>query len=151
MAEKTEYARKLNGMAEDLGSVIGLSNTLLLCGTRGSETLYVPNQATPGHILEKLLGDTAFRRMVEEWGGETITIPALADFGRYQRIRKSARLLAMGKSLHHVALLTGVTYNQAKNDRQSAENLGILPKVLCGDRRIKSDAQVIAQLGFDGF
>jgi len=151
MAEKKEYTRKPNGMAEDLGGVIGFSNTLLLCGTRGGQTLYVPNQPTPGHLLATLLGETAFRKMVEEWGGETITVPALADFGRYQRIRKGARLLAEGRSLHTVALLTGVTYNQAKNDRRAAELLGILPAVLTGDRTIKSDAQVIAQLGFDGF
>ena len=151
MDAETKFKRKPNGMAEDLGAVIGFSNTILVCGIFGGKTLYVPEKIGNGHRLETLLGETAFRRLIEEWGGETITIPALADFGRYQRIRKGATLLAQGKSLHAVALLTGVTYNQAKNDRRNAELLGILPTVLTGCRKIGSDAQVIEQLRLEGF
>lgn len=151
MSDTATYTRKPNGLAEDLGATIGLTNTLRLCGTRGGQQLYVPNQPTPGHILETLLGPRAFAALVEAWGGETITIPALADFGRYQRIRKGATLLAQGRSLHAVALMTGVTYNQAKNDRRTAELLGILPTVLTGCRKIGSDAQVIEQLRLEGF
>lgn len=151
MAEKTAYKRKPNGMAEDLGAIIGFSNTLLLCGTRGGKQLYVPEKPTPGHLLETLLGATAFAAMVAEWGGETVTIPALADFGRYQRIRKCATLIAQGQSLHAVAALTGVTYTQVKNDRRTAELLGVLPMVLINGPVIRSDEQVIEQLGFEGF
>jgi hypothetical protein len=146
-----KYQRKPNGFAEDLGAAIGLTNTLLLCGTRGRTQLYVPEKASPGHLLETLLGPTAFAAMVAEWGGETITIPALADFARYQRIRSCAQLLAAGKSLHSIALMTGVTYNQAKNDRRSAELLGILPLVLRGETKLATDEQVVGQLGFEGF
>lgn len=151
MDTKTRFKRKPNGMAEDLGAVVGFSNTILICGIWGGKTLYVPEVFSAGHRLAELLGDTAFRQLVAEWGGETITIPALADFGRYQRIRKGATLLAQGRSLHAVALITGVTYNQAKNDRRTAELLGILPTVLTGCRKIGSDAQVIEQLRLDGF
>ena len=151
MAEETTWKRKPNGMAEDLGAVIGFSNTLLLCGTRGGKTLYIPETALSGHLLERLLGESAFRRLVEEWGGETIEVPALTAFTRYQRIRKAATLHVQGKSLHAIALATGVTYQQAKNDQRTAEQLGIVPLVLTGDRRLKSDAEVIRQMGFDGF
>ena len=151
MAEDTTFKRKPNGMAEDLGAVIGFSNTVLVCGIWGAKTLYVPEKAVAGHRLEVLLGATAFRRLVEEWGGETLTIPGLADFGRWRRIRKAAELRVAGCSLHRIALLTGVTYQQVKNDIRSAEQLGLIPLVLTGERRVKSDAEVIRQIGFDGF
>jgi len=145
-----QFKRRCNGIAEDLAAVIGLTNTLLLCGTRGGDSLYVPGQATPGHMLETLLGQTAFQRMVEEWGGTSFTVPALSDFGRYQRIRKCAELVGQGKSLHAIAKVTGVTYQQVKNDRRAAEMLGILPLVLMGRVKVRSDAEVIEQLQLPG-
>ena len=150
MAENT-LKRKPNGLAEDLGAVVGFSNTVLICGILGGKTLYVPEKVAADHRLATLLGDTAFRRLVEEWGGETLTIPGLADFGRWQRIRKAATLRMQGRSLHCIAAMTGVTYQQVKNDIRSAEALGLIPLVLCADRRVKSDAEVIRQMGFEGF
>ncbi len=147
----TTLQRKPNGIAEDLGAVIGFSNTILVCGVWGGKTLYVPEKTSTGHRLAGLLGATAFARLVEEFGGETLTIPALADFGRWQRIRKAATLRLQGRSLHAIAALTGVTYQQVKNDIRSAELLGLIPLVLCADRRVKSDAEVIRQMGFEGF
>lgn len=151
MSEKTEFKRKPNGLAEDLGAVIGFSNTLLICGVFGGKTLYVPEAASVDHRIEKLVGRRAFVSLVSEWGGETLTVPALADFGRYQRIRRGAELLVHGRSLHTVARVNGITYNQAKNDRRTAELLGLLPLVLTGKREVVSDERVIEQLGFDGF
>lgn len=151
MAEEIDCKRKLNGVAEDLGAVIGLTKTLLLCATLGGTKLYVPDAARPDHRLFKLLGESAFRRLVAEWGCAHLNVPALADFGRYQRIRKAAEMHARGNSLHAIAAATGVTYQQAKNDLRTAENLGIVPLVLTGDRKVKSDAEVIRQMGFEGF
>lgn len=145
-----QFKRRSNGIAEDLAAVIGLTNTLLLCGTRGGDNLYVPGQATAGHLLESLLGKCAFERLVEEWGGTSFTVPSLSDFGRYQRIRKCAELVGQGRSLHSVAKLTGVTYQQAKNDRHSAEMLGILPMILVGKIKVRSDQEVIEQLSLPG-
>lgn len=146
-----KYTRKPNGLAEDMGAIIGFSNTLLICGTRGGRTLYVPEAATPGHLLETLIGPAAFARMVEAWGGETLTLPALSDFHRYQRIRRCAQWLTEGRSIHNIALLNGVTYNQTKNDRKTAELLGLLPLVFKGRTPIPDDDKVIQQLGFEGF
>ena len=83
--------------------------------------------------------------------GETLTIPGLADFGRWRRIRKAAELRVAGRSLHSIALLTGVTYQQVKNDIRTAELLGLIPPVLGAERRVKSDAEMIRQAGFEGF
>ena len=71
MDTKTRFKRKPNGMAEDLGAVVGFSNTILICGIWGGKTLYVPEVFSAGHRLAELLGDTAFRQLVAEWGGET--------------------------------------------------------------------------------
>lgn len=146
-----EFARKPNGIAEDLGSIIGFSNTLLLCATRGGQGIYIPNTATPGHPIAALIGESAFARLVEAFGGETFNLPALADFGRYQRIRRCAQMICEGKSLHTIARENGVTYNQVKNDRRTAERLGLIPLVFTGPTEVPSDAAVFGQLGFDGF
>jgi hypothetical protein len=146
----TTLQRKPNGIAEDLGAIVGFSNTILICGVWGGKTLYVPNTATTGHRLAGLLGESAFIRLVAEFGGETLTIPALVDFGRWQRIRKTATLRLQGRALHGIAKMTGVTYQQVKNDIRRAEQLGLIPLVLCADRRVKSDAEVIRQMGLDG-
>lgn len=151
MTADTTFKRKPNGMAEDLGAVIGFSNTVLVCGIWGGKTLYVPEKVTAGHRLETLLGATAFRNMVDEWGGTTIDIPGLSDFRRWRRIRKAAELRVAGRSLHSIALLTGVTYQQVKNDIRTAELLGLIPPVLGAERRVKSDAEMIRQAGFEGF
>jgi len=151
MAEDTLIKRKPNGLAEDLGAVVGFSNTVRICGLWGGKTLYVPEKAHAGHQLETVLGASAFRQLVAEFGGETLTIPSLADFGRWQRIRKAATLRMQGRSLHCIAAMTGVTYQQVKNDIRSAELLGLIPLVLCADRRVKSDDEVIRQMGFEWF
>lgn len=150
MSEASALQRKPNGIAEDLGAIVGFSNTILICGVWGGKTLYVPNTATAGHRLAGLLGDSAFSRLVAEFGGETLTIPALADFGRWQRIRRTATLRVQGRDLHSISRITGVTYQQVKNDIRSAELLGLIPLVLRADRRVKSDAEVIGQMGLDG-
>ena len=151
MDTKTRFKRKPNGMAEDLGAVVGFSNTILICGIWGGKTLYVPEVFSAGHRLAELLGDTAFRQLIAEWGGETITVPALSEFGRWQRIRKAATLRLTGRALHSIANVTGVTYQQAKNDIRTAELLGLIPLVLTAERRVKSDAEVIRQMGFEWF
>lgn len=146
-----EFSRKPNGIAEDLGGIIGFSNTLLLCATRGGQNIYVPNTPTPGHVLETLLGASAFARLVETFGGESFTLPMLSDFNRYQRIRRCAQMICEGKSLHAIARENGVTYNQTKNDRRTAEKLGLLPLVFTGPANVPSDDAVFGQSGFDGF
>ena len=64
---------------------------------------------------------------------------------------KAATLRLTGRALHSIANVTGVTYQQAKNDIRTAELLGLIPLVLTAERRVKSDAEVIRQMGFDGF
>lgn len=151
MSEKQEFKRKPNGLAEDLGAAIGFTNTLLICGVFGGKTLYVPEVVSTDHRLEKLIGHQAFVALVAEWGGETLTVPALADFGRYRRIRRGAELLCQGKSLHAIARVNSITYNQAKNDRKTAELLGLLPLVFTRRPEVASDERVIEQLGFERF
>ena len=56
MDAETKFKRKPNGMAEDLGAVIGFSNTVLVCGIWGGKTLYVPEKAGSGHRLALVFG-----------------------------------------------------------------------------------------------
>lgn len=148
MAEQ-EFKRSKNGLAEDLGAVIGFSNTLFLCAIRGGKTLYVPEAVSEDHWLAINIGASAFRAMVGEWGGETITVPALAEFTRYQRIRRTAELLSKGHGLHQIARLHSISYNQAKNDRRSAELLGLIRMVLAGMGSVKTTREVLEQKGFE--
>jgi hypothetical protein len=120
------FVRKQNGIAEDLGAIIGLTNALLLCGIRGGSNLYIPKQVTEGHVLWAMIGEAAFSALVDEYGGQSITIPALAEFGRYQRIRKCADILNAGGTIHSASKVVGVTPNQVKNYVRTAVLLGLI-------------------------
>lgn len=149
MTDHPEFKRSRNGLAEDLGACLGFSNTLFLCAIRGGKTLYVPEVVTEDHWLAINLGISAFRAFVAEFGGETITIPALAEFARYQRIRRTAELLGKGHGLHQIAKMHAISYNQAKNDRRSAEMLGLIRLVLAGQGSVKTTREALEQKGFE--
>lgn len=139
---------KQNNLAEDLGAIIGFCNTLMLCSTRGGKKFYVPKQVSKEHLLNKLIGASAFARLVDEFGGESIDLPSLADFDRFRRIRRCAELFLSGKNMHEIASETGVSYQQAKNDRQRAEQLGLIPLVLHSRPAVESIDKDVSEKQF---
>lgn len=144
----TDIFQKQNNLAEDLGAIIGFCNTLMLCSTRGGKKFYVPKQVSKEHLLHKLIGAPAFARLVDEFGGESIDLPSLADFDRFRRIRRCAELFLAGQNMHQIASETGVSYQQAKNDRQRAEQLGLIPLVLHGKPVVDCIGKEVAEKQF---
>lgn len=110
-----------HGLIEDLGAELGCEATLRLIAVFGGASLYVPCDPTPGHPLECVLGRSAFARLVNGWGGLSISIPVGGEFDRLRRLRRVARLLSTGLSVPQVAQEVGLTERHVRNlGRQAA-------------------------------
>ena len=64
---------------EDVGAVVGYRAASILSYRYGGQTLYVPASPRPGHPLALLIGPSALRALVAEWGGESLRIPQPID------------------------------------------------------------------------
>ncbi len=64
---------------EKISLAVGTSAALRLAAFFGGtgKNLYVPLEATPGHLIEKLIGAEAFGYLVEAFAGENVWMPAV--------------------------------------------------------------------------
>ena len=96
---------------DDVCAIIGFSATVRLIAWHGGSHIYVPGEATPGHPLVALMGESALRALVDEFGSQTLWIPADVNGGAreaIQRKRTVARLIHRGHSSHQIAAETGL-------------------------------------------
>ena len=123
---------KENGMLEDLGAVMGTEAAVRLVAVFGRGQLYVPHTAESGHPIEHVVGRRPFKRLVNEFGGETITVPAAGDFQRLRRMRQVVRLLSEGFSVEELSRLFEYTPRTIRNIERQAARIGLdgrsLPK-----------------------
>lgn len=77
-----------------LSDAIGPVPALVFCAfASAAKTFYVPETYIAGHILERLLGEDSFLKMIANFGGETIMIPAM----RLDEIRHLGLVYRMSK------------------------------------------------------
>lgn len=81
---------------EKIANQIGTSAALRLAAFWGGtgRQLYVPLEATPGHLIEKVIGPEAFGFLVQAYGGENLWLPQvdlepLRNAGRVYLLRQS--------------------------------------------------------------
>lgn len=103
MAFSTDFIQ-----ADRLASVIGLPATLTLCGFFGKsgQRVYVPIETTPDHILQKLIGTEAFKKLVATHAGECLAIPEV-DLTTLRRAGMVYRLSRREIPVSDIALATG--------------------------------------------
>lgn len=123
-----------NTTLDDLAAIVGFSATVrfsMWFGARGNKyNTYIPNQVNEGHVISKLIGVPAMRRLVDEFGGEHLSVPSLHGAfieGRNALIRD--RLLA-GIGTKIIAEETGLTERRVQQIRRELETMGLLPLVL---------------------
>ncbi|PAS92236.1 MAG: hypothetical protein CGU28_16890 [Candidatus Dactylopiibacterium carminicum] len=123
---------KPNGLAEDLGAILGFEATSRLLAVYGGGTLYIPNEASEKHPIAAVIGLPAMRHLCEEFGGQILRVPEHDEFRRLRLVRSVARLLSLGLSYSAVADSLGVAPRQVQRYRQQAEEIGLLPYVMQG-------------------
>lgn len=114
---------KPHGLLEELGAHMGAEAAMRLVAVFGGGQLYVPATATRAHPLAAVLGVRSFRRLVDAWGGETISVPDGAEFVRLRRLRRVTRLLADGAKVDEIARHIGVTPRTVRNLRARAHQM----------------------------
>jgi hypothetical protein len=145
---KTNICRKLQGnlkgrnpmemrntTLDDICCVLGFSATLKLAAWFGgtNHNLYVPGTVDEKHVIAKLVGVPAFRRLVDEWGNEHLSIPLAHEHEIDRRNRRIRDLLLEGKGAKEISGITGVTERRVQQLRREMESMGLLPLILPGN------------------
>jgi hypothetical protein len=117
-----------NGTLEDIAAVIGFSATIRLSSWYGGKTLHVPVEPRDSHPLFMVLGASPFKALVEEWGGESISIPINAEYHDSVRRRSVAVMIASGMSSRDISSVLYISPQHVNRLKIEAEELGMLPK-----------------------
>jgi len=121
-----------NGIAEDLGAILGYSAATRLMALYGGQKIYIPNQCDGAHRLALLLGESAMSGLCAEFGGQLLKVPSHEEYKRMQRIRVVADLIQAGWRVSDIAESMEFSARQVRNYRTQAEQFGLLPLVFHG-------------------
>ncbi len=97
----------------NLVAAIGLEGALTLVAFAGGRTLYVPESYRRGHLLERLLGEETFLRMIAAHGGETVMF-AHARMDAERRVGAVYRGMRAGMSTRQIAGQLGISYRRVR-------------------------------------
>ena len=128
---------------DDVCAIIGFSATVRLIAWHGGSHIYVPGEATPGHPLVALMGESALRALVDEFGSQTLWIPADVNGGAreaIQRKRTVARLIHRGHSSHQIAAETGLALRTVQRISRELRDANLVPTT--EQDRVPADAPV---------
>ncbi len=96
-------------MFERLSDQIGGGPALKICAFFGaSKALYIPTQASPEHVIAKLIGESAMADLCAAFGGQAMPLPALEVEG----LKNAGRVFLMqnsGISQARMGALLGLT------------------------------------------
>lgn len=115
---------------DDVCALIGFAATSRLIAWHGGEHIYVPVEATPEHALAALMGDSALRALVDEFGGQTLWIPADiagADRQNIQNKRAVAKLTNKGRSPQEIAVELGLSSRHVMRIIAELRSRGLIP------------------------
>jgi hypothetical protein len=125
---------RLNGILEDISAEIGFTATSALAAWFGGLNLYIPAEIKPGHPIAAVIGITAFRRLVQNFGTEILCMPE----GRQDEIDRRDRIIAemLGSKItaKTISEKTGITLRRVQQIRSKLEASGLIP--LVGQRKL---------------
>lgn len=127
-----------NTTLDDISAVIGFSATLRLVAWFGDgSNLYVPIVAEEGHLLVRLLGMAAAKRLCEAWPGEHLAVPRLRDHEDDLRKRSVARFIEKGFGTREIAGILRVSERRVQQILRELEVAGLV-QVAGPARRVKT-------------
>jgi len=132
-----------NGIVEDISAEIGYTATTTLIDWLGGTSLYVPQFATEDHMIEKLIGPSAFRHLVDAFGNSILNLPIDYRRERTQRNRLIGALIAKGIGATEIAKISGISLKQIGHVRADLESAGLLPFVIGTYDLLMMDAESI--------
>jgi len=81
-------------IVQDIAHLIGIESALRLVERYQGTDMWVPDEYRPNHVLEQLVGETGFKKLIEKYGAESHEIPkcdAAIRTVRNKLIRESTR------------------------------------------------------------
>lgn len=111
---------------EDVCGAVGYRATRILAAWFAGRQFYVPGEVRPSHPLATLLGPSAFRALVLEFGYGRINVPARRDDDVYFQKRTIAEWLAQGMTPGEVAERTDLTRRRVEQIRRELVREGWL-------------------------
>lgn len=116
-----------NTTLDDISAVIGFSATLRLVAWFGDgSNLYVPVVAEEGHLLARLLGLPAAKRLCEAWPGEHLAVPRLRDHEDDLRKRFVARMIEKGFGTREIAGMQRISERRVQQILRELEVAGLV-------------------------
>ena len=118
-----------------LAEGIGIDAALTLVGFfDGMPTAYIPGYRRAGHILERVLGEAGFLRLIASFGGETLSMPSL-NLDAERRLGAVYRGMKAGQSTRQIADRLGVSFRRVRQLEvaiKSGGPLTVTAKARCG-------------------
>ncbi len=121
---------KPNGFMEDLAQDIGYTAATALLDWFGGTSLWVPSEHSENHVIERVIGVSAFRQLIRVYGHKTLNLPL--DYRREisRRNRMIGALILKGVKPAEIARIALMTERQVHYVRVSLEQAGLLPYIL---------------------
>lgn len=116
----------LNSIYDDLAASVGYTATVKLRTWYAGSRLYVPQRATEGHTLARLIGFPALRALVRDFGADQNLWLPLGEEDRYVRNRDVARRFAAGDTVAQVANRFGLSERRVEQLRADLVGDGTL-------------------------
>lgn len=105
-------------LMQNIAELIGVAASINLVRVWGGVRLYIPASAGIGHTIANVIGQQELETLCAEYGGETITLPAINNVDMQLKYRQIKKLLAEGVSNRDVALRTGYTQRHIERIRR---------------------------------
>lgn len=119
-----------NTTLDDISAVVGFTAACRLSHWYGDGMhMYVPKEVEEGHRLARLLGLSAARRLVEEWGGHHLAIPTMRNYEVDVRRRHIGRLFELGLGSREISNILRMSERRVQQICRDLELEGLLPVV----------------------
>ena len=109
-----------------LASLLGLEGAMLLRAWAGGQQLSVPRKVDQGHILCRLLGEQAFRRLVEAYGPDGLLFVPACNLDSVRRTGIIHRLSAVGLGARPISQYADCTERQVQRIQSHLRGSGRL-------------------------
>jgi hypothetical protein len=118
-----------NTTLDDLAAVVGFTATLRISAWYANTNLWVPQKLDAEHPLAKLIGESAAKRLSQEWGGSFLSVPRLKNYEDDERRRIIARMLESGISTNEIAAFVRLGERRVQMICRELEVEGLLEPV----------------------
>lgn len=115
-----------NSTHDDLASVIGFTATMRLVAWFGGNNMFVPRTFDADTQLVKLIGESAAQRLIDEWPGQHLSVPAMSTYDDDVRKRRVGLMLEKGFSTRAVSHLERMSERRVQQIARELEQAGLI-------------------------